>query len=81
MGLLGYSGVMMMSAAEIIKTIRISLGLSQEEFARQLGIAFTTVNRWENNKVAPNKMARTLLKSYCVEHNVDRKLIDALDNI
>ena len=70
----------LMDMADIIKNIRISLGLSQEEFARQLGVAFTTINRWENRKVVPNKMARTLLKSYCTEHGVDNKLIDALDN-
>ena len=70
-----------MDVARIIKVIRISLDLSQEEFARQLGVAFTTVNRWENRKVIPNKMARTLLKSYCIEHNVDSKLVDALDGI
>ena len=70
-----------MDTADIIKNIRISLDLSQEEFARQLGVAFTTVNRWENRKVAPNKMARTLLRSYCIEHGIDSKLIDAFDNI
>ncbi|MDA1273998.1 MAG: DUF3883 domain-containing protein [Verrucomicrobia bacterium] len=36
-----------------IKNIRTGLGLSQVEFARALGVSFTTVNRWENNKATP----------------------------
>ena len=39
--------------AEEIKRIRTGLGLSQVEFARDLGVAFTTVNRWENGKAVP----------------------------
>ena len=40
--------------AEDIKRVRTSLGLSQVEFARALGVAFTTVNRWENGKAQPH---------------------------
>jgi len=40
------------NAAEI-KKIRLGLGFSQVEFARALGVSFTTVNRWENGKAEP----------------------------
>ena len=70
-----------MDIAEIIKSIRTELGLSQDDFARELDVAFTTVNRWENSKFKPTKIARTLLRTYCIEHGVDRKLINALDSI
>ena len=33
-----------------IKELRTTLGLTQEQFAAKLGVTFTTVNRWENNK-------------------------------
>ena len=36
-----------------IKELRTKLGLTQEEFARLLGVGFTTVNRWENGKAVP----------------------------
>src|SRR2546422_791506 len=45
---------------EEIKKIRIGLGFSQVEFARALGVSFTTVNRWENGKAEPqsDRLAR-----------------------
>jgi putative transcriptional regulator len=36
-----------------IKTLRERLHLTQEAFARILGVSFATVNRWENGKTAP----------------------------
>jgi transcriptional regulator with XRE-family HTH domain len=43
-----------------IKKIRLGLGFSQVEFARALGVSFTTVNRWENGKAEPqsDRLAR-----------------------
>ena len=37
-------------AAARIQRLRASLGLSQEQFARQLGVSFATVNRWESGR-------------------------------
>jgi transcriptional regulator with XRE-family HTH domain len=36
-----------------IKALRERLHLTQEAFARILGVSFATVNRWENGKTAP----------------------------
>jgi len=47
--------------ADEIKQLRQGLKMSQEEFARELGISFATVNRWENNKSAPSRLAQRLL--------------------
>ena len=46
--------------AEEIKRVRTGLGFSQVEFARALGVSFTTVNRWENGKAQPqsDRLAR-----------------------
>lgn len=38
-----------------IKEARKALGLTQEEFAEQLGVTFASVNRWENGKAAPQR--------------------------
>ena len=43
---------------EQIKEIRKRLNLSQEEFAKKLGVSFTSVNRWENGQTKPSKLAR-----------------------
>ena len=44
--------------ANLVKEVRKQLGLSQEDLARKLGVSFSTVNRWENNKSSPSKLAK-----------------------
>jgi transcriptional regulator with XRE-family HTH domain len=39
---------------EEIRALRERLRLTQELFARILGVSFATVNRWENSKSAPS---------------------------
>ncbi len=38
-----------------IKEARVSLGLTQEEFAEKLGVTFASVNRWENGNAKPHR--------------------------
>ena len=40
-----------------IKKIRAKLFLTQKEFAERLGVDQVTVNRWENGKRRPSKLA------------------------
>ncbi len=40
-----------------IQDIRLSMGLTQEEFAVTIGVTFPTVNRWENGHTKPSKLA------------------------
>ena len=53
-----------------VRYAREYLNLSQEELARALNVSFTTINRWENNKTTPNKMAQGVFDAFCKEHNV-----------
>lgn len=55
----------------IIYAIRETLGISQEEMAGFLGISFATVNRWENGRSKPNKMAQLRLYDLCREKGVE----------
>lgn len=57
--------------SEQVKAVRAALGLSQEELAHALGVSFATVNRWENGKTRPSKMALTLFKAFCREKNLN----------
>ena len=50
-----------MSFAEDIKKIRRKAFLSQEEFAKKLGVSYTTVNRWETGKAKPNLKTMKLI--------------------
>ena len=70
-----------MNVSELIKAIREQLGISQRELACELGIAFSTVNRWENGLFEPTVMARKILKMYCESHDIEQKLIDAIDTV
>ena len=48
-------------AAEL-KRIRKLHGWSQEDLARELGVSFATVNRWENGKTKPSRLAQDKIK-------------------
>lgn len=53
-----------------VKDIRRQLGLSQEDLAHALGVSFATVNRWENGKTAPSKLARRQIERFCTDRGV-----------
>lgn len=55
---------------KLIKKIREYLGLSQTDFAERLGVTFATVNRWENGRALPTKLAQTTLYEYCKAQGV-----------
>jgi len=55
---------------KLIKSIREYLRLSQTEFADKIGVTFATVNRWENGRAIPTKLAQTTLYEYCKEHGI-----------
>ena len=41
----------------LIKQLRQELELTQEEFASECGVVFSTVNRWEKGHTRPSPMA------------------------
>ena len=51
--------------AEIVKEVRPQLGLNQEELAHELGVGFSTINRCENSKTVPFKLARKQFEAFC----------------
>lgn len=69
-----------MKLSEIIKQIRLELGLSQEGLARELHVGFTSVNRWENSHAKPNQIARHALIELCKNRDVTIELIELFVN-
>jgi putative transcriptional regulator len=59
---------------ELVKDVRRQLGLSQEELAHELGVSFATVNRWENGRTVPSKLARRQFEQLCKEKNIGPSL-------
>ena len=70
-----------MKPSELIRKIRTESGLTQEEFAHAISSTMTTVNRWENDKSTPNRMAKALLIAFCENKKFDKALIEAIRNI
>ena len=52
----------MENIAEQLKALRQQRGWSQEDLARELGVSFSSVNRWENGKAKPSKLAQARIK-------------------
>lgn len=54
-----------MSFQDKLLYVRAKLNLSQTEMARELGVSFSTINRWETGKVIPTKKAVIAFDIYC----------------
>ena len=60
-----------MTFAEKMQTVRKQLFLSQEAMAKELGVSFATVNRWEKGKCEPSYKAQKAFNDLCEKHNID----------
>ena len=69
-----------MSFAEDIKKLRLSAILTQEEFAKEVGGSFATVNRWETGKSKPTIKAMKLIDEYCKKNDIDFNIAEKLSN-
>ena len=56
---------------DLIKAIRTVENMNQEQFASSLGTTPLSINRWENGKTLPNRMAQTQLYNFCKERSID----------
>lgn len=59
--------------ADAIKELRNKMLLSQEEFAKVLGVSFASINRWENGKHEPTIKIKRKLRALFNEYNVETK--------
>ncbi len=60
-----------MELVKQLEDFRLEQRLSQEELAKRLNVAFSTVNRWFNGRSQPNK-----IQSYHI-----KKLLNSLSSI
>jgi transcriptional regulator with XRE-family HTH domain len=51
-----------MDLIDRLETYRLENKITQQELAEKLGVAFSTINRWLNRRVKPNK-----IQSYQIE--------------
>ena len=52
------------SFSGMVAVMRRQLALSQEDLARQLGVSYATVNRWENGRNVPSRLAKARLNAF-----------------
>lgn len=60
-----------MTFGEKIKITRLRLFLSQEKFAKELGVSFATINRWERGRCEPNYDGQKAFHEFCENNHVD----------
>lgn len=68
-----------MSFSEDIKRIRRKAFLTQEDFAREIGVSFATVNRWETGKAKPNLKTMKLIDDYCKRNDINFDISEQID--
>lgn len=54
-----------------VKYVRQLLKISQNKLAQTLGVSFATINRWENSKNTPSKLAQTSFYDFCENNFID----------
>jgi len=62
--------VINMKFPEAVFHLRESLGLSQMAFAKELGVSFTSVNRWENEVQKLSPLAIKMIQVFCKERGL-----------
>ncbi len=53
-----------------VSQLRMQLNMSQETLARDLGVCYATVNRWEKGSNVPRPQQIYAFEKYCQERNV-----------
>ena len=53
-----------------VKQVRKHLNLSQEGLARELGVSFSTVNRWETGKKEPSALGSKAFYEFCTSKKI-----------
>ena len=56
-----------------IKAIRLELGFTQEDLARKLGLALSTVSKWEQGIFSPSRLAREKLEKLAKKRGGKKK--------
>ena len=66
----------MMQLSLVLKTPRQKAFMTQEAFAKELGVTASTINRWEHGKAKPNLTAMKNLKQFCEKHKLQYESIE-----
>ena len=65
-----------MSFPEEIKKIRQRSFLTQQDLVKKIGVAFSSVNRWETGRAKPNLKAMKNINTFCLDNNIPYETIE-----
>ena len=60
-----------MDFPSVVKYVRDKTDMSQEDLARAINVSYASINRWENGKNRPNKLALSVFSSFCKQQGID----------
>ena len=63
-------GVSFMTFADKVKFVRMKLYLSQAQLAKEIGVSFATVNRWESKGYEPQLASVGRFNDFCEKHGI-----------
>lgn len=59
-----------MTFADKVKFVRMKLYLSQAQLAKEIGVSFATVNRWESKGYEPQLASLGRFNDFCEKHSI-----------
>ena len=59
-----------MTFPEKVKIVRLQMFMSQEKLAKELGVSFATVNRWERGMCEPHYDAQKAFHDFCKKYKI-----------
>lgn len=65
-----------MSFADKVKYVRAKLLISQTELAKEIGVSFATVNRWESGRLEPTFLNEKRFEMFCKKNEINYKEIN-----
>lgn len=66
---------------ELLKEIRAELNITQEQFAHELSVSFSTLSRWENGHTTPSRLAKMSLLEFCKKQHLSHDLTEYLEKL
>lgn len=54
----------------LIPELRAEMNVSQEDFAKVLGVAAVSVSRWENGHAKPTKLVQVKIKKLLLRYDI-----------
>jgi len=63
------------NAGNLIRSLRQRLGMTQEEFAHEIAVTVSTVNRWENAHAEPSKLAWKAIQDLARKRGVSEDVL------